>query len=233
MSKSADFSVPIVDVGSLINSALKKNSTPAIDEAFALADFDKDRILSREFFRNLNLPSADMSDKEFLKKSFDISNLDGAEKAIIELVEIREMVKKYRERLIKHSRKLEDFSKKIAYSIAEYGESEKLRKSFRRAKFLSEEYSKISKDYVAKLYHETQDKINSCDAIAGRYYRKKFSSKLKKIRKEKKMTQADLGRLLGIAQTGIFAYENAQREPSLSTLQRMAKILDVSPIEFF
>lgn len=206
-------------------SKLEKEPTIFVKKRFALHDFDERRILSRKFFSDLNLPS--MTDKELLR-SFDISSVDGAEKAIVKFVEMRESVKKYRERLTKHSRKLEDVGKKIAYSIVVNGENKKLRESFDRAKFLSAEYSALSKNYVAKLYHEIQDKMDGCDAVTGKFYRKRFSESLKLARQKSGITQKKLAQLIGVSVNSCIGYENGRREPSLSIIRRMMNVLKVS-----
>ena len=140
------------------------DGTPATVGAFALYDFDEDRILSRKFFSKLNLPT-DKTDKEILL-SFDISDVDGAEKTTKILLKVREMTKKYFERLQNHAKKLGNISQKVAYSIVENGENEELRKKFRSAKFLSALYLGLSND-VKKLYYEIQEKMYMCDAVIG------------------------------------------------------------------
>lgn len=195
--------------------------------AFALANFDKSRILSREYFRKLNLPKG--TDKEILQ-SFDISEVNGAEKAIVVFADMRQMIKSYLERIKRHALKLEGVNKKIAVRIVESGDNETLKEKFERSKVLSQKYNDVTFD-IGNLFHRLQDKMDGCDAVTGKFYRKKFAAKLKENRKKKNLTQTRLGQKLGIVHSGVVAYENAQRDPSLSMLWRMAKILDISPTE--
>ena len=55
--------------------------------------------------------------------------------------------------------------------------------------------------------------------------------KIKKTRKQKKMTQKQLGELCGIADSNIRKYENGKQNPKFETLAKIAKALDVSIIE--
>ena len=51
---------------------------------------------------------------------------------------------------------------------------------------------------------------------------------IKKIRKEKDITQAELSDACGFAITALSAYENGHRNPSLETVAKIAKKLEVS-----
>lgn len=53
------------------------------------------------------------------------------------------------------------------------------------------------------------------------------ATRIKKCRKEKGLTQAQLGDLLGLSTTAIMRYEKAQREPKIDILSSMAKIFGV------
>lgn len=51
--------------------------------------------------------------------------------------------------------------------------------------------------------------------------------KIRKLRKEKGLTQKQLGELCGIADSNIRKYESGKQNPKLETLQKIAKALDV------
>lgn len=53
-------------------------------------------------------------------------------------------------------------------------------------------------------------------------------NRIKKLRKEKGVYQADLAKYLGLKQRTISAYENGTNEPDLKTLSKMSKYFDVS-----
>ena len=56
----------------------------------------------------------------------------------------------------------------------------------------------------------------------------KFNENLRKYRKEMKITQTDMAKTLGIAQSTYCGYENGTREPGIPAIKKMAKILGVT-----
>lgn len=55
-----------------------------------------------------------------------------------------------------------------------------------------------------------------------------FSKRLKSIRKEKKLTQNNIAKILGISNSCYAGYEQGYREPDLNTLRKIAIIFDVT-----
>ena len=55
----------------------------------------------------------------------------------------------------------------------------------------------------------------------------KFGQKVRKIRLQKKMSQGDIARTLGVHRTYISGLERGVRNPSLLTIQKVAKALGV------
>lgn len=53
-------------------------------------------------------------------------------------------------------------------------------------------------------------------------------ARIKKYRLEKNLKQEELGKLLGVSQTTIAAWEKSKQEPSIDKLNKLAKILEVS-----
>lgn len=60
-----------------------------------------------------------------------------------------------------------------------------------------------------------------------------LGSKIKELRKLKKMTQSELADIIGVKTITIRKYESNEREPNMETLKKIAKALNISPIEFF
>ena len=52
-------------------------------------------------------------------------------------------------------------------------------------------------------------------------------NKIQQLRKERRMSQAELARKAGISEISIRKYENGDRKPKIETLQRIANALDV------
>jgi len=57
---------------------------------------------------------------------------------------------------------------------------------------------------------------------------KKFGRKVREIRLEKKMSQGNVAKILGVHRTYISGIERGMRNPSLITLEKIAKALKVS-----
>lgn len=55
-----------------------------------------------------------------------------------------------------------------------------------------------------------------------------FSEQLQVLRRQRKMTQAELGAALGISKSAVSMYERGNREPELDLLERMADLFGVS-----
>ncbi len=58
-------------------------------------------------------------------------------------------------------------------------------------------------------------------------------TKIKEIRKQKGLTQKQLGDLCGMADSAIRRYENGNANPKIETLQKIADALEVSIIDLF
>jgi len=56
----------------------------------------------------------------------------------------------------------------------------------------------------------------------------KFGQKVRKVRLQKKMSQGDIARILGVHRTYISGLERGVRNPSLLTIQKVAKALGVN-----
>lgn len=55
----------------------------------------------------------------------------------------------------------------------------------------------------------------------------KFGQKVRKVRLQKNMSQGDIARILGVHRTYISGLERGVRNPSLLTIQKVAKALGV------
>ncbi len=59
----------------------------------------------------------------------------------------------------------------------------------------------------------------------------KFGKKLREARLKKKLSQGDMAKILGVHRTYISGLERGRRNPSLLTVQKVAKALSISPKE--
>jgi transcriptional regulator with XRE-family HTH domain len=58
-----------------------------------------------------------------------------------------------------------------------------------------------------------------------------FGKKLREVRLKKKLSQGDVARTLGVHRSYISGLERGRRNPSLLTIQKIAKAIDISPKE--
>ncbi len=59
----------------------------------------------------------------------------------------------------------------------------------------------------------------------------KLGMNLKKIREAKNMSQGDVMRVMGCSRSYVSNIENGKTNPTLETISKLAKVLDVSTIE--
>lgn len=57
---------------------------------------------------------------------------------------------------------------------------------------------------------------------------KVFGERLKEIRTEKHLKQTDIAKLLNVSANTVHAWETDKQEPSMTTLLKLSKILEVS-----
>lgn len=55
-----------------------------------------------------------------------------------------------------------------------------------------------------------------------------FKEKLKELRVERKLSQADLAKELNVSQRSISSWETGFRQPDFETLERIARFFDVT-----
>ena len=54
---------------------------------------------------------------------------------------------------------------------------------------------------------------------------------IKEARKLKGLTQEELGKLIGLSGVAIMRYEKGQREPNMETIEKIANVLNIHPID--
>ena len=221
----------VVSTDTLKNGKRKNQNGNALKtkNAFAFADFDKNRILSREFFCSLNLSVG--TDEEILK-STNISTVDTTENTVVLLAEIRQKLKAYKLQIERHIKRLENYSNKIAVKLVEIGENRSLRSNYLQAKELKEKYLSV-KNAIKNLSDVVQDMIKNANDALSIEYRKIFALKLQKARQTAGLTQKGLAQKLGIPIYNLISYENAKREPDISLIQRIIKTLDITANTLF
>ena len=195
-----------------------------VKKCFALHDFDEQRILSRKFFKDLNLPT-DKTDQEILK-SFKHSTSEESEKTIEELSKILQRVKEYHTRVKNHSERLENLSKKFAVEYADVGDKDS-RIRFKHTKNILMFYKAFVQNITA-LGGVIREEMDGMKNLIESTFKKTFAQRLKQARIKKGYTQKQLADNLEMAMMTLSQYETQKREPSISSLAKIAKNLSVS-----
>ncbi len=200
-------------------------------DAFAFRDFDEKRILQRQFFKDFNF-DADKSDAEILQ---DLSLANDDSLATLErkhkvLNETFNQLSRLRALAINHSnRRLEKYRKAIQKKIAAAAViSESLQRKYNREQSLATEYILVIPLAIADLM-ETVEKIwRELENKLQETYRKNFAERLKQARIKANLSRKQLGDAINISPNGFGLYETGKREPTLTSLIRLARTLNVS-----
>lgn len=203
---------------------------PKTKDAFAFRDFDEKRILQRPFFKKFNF-DADKSDEEILQ---DLSLADDDSLATLErkhkvLNEIFNQLSRLRNLAINHSNKrLEKYRKAIQNKIETSPNSESLQRRYKREQSLATNYILAIPIHIAdlmelveKIWHELENKLQES-------YRENFAERLKQARLKANLSRKELGDTINLSPNGYGQYESARREPSLTSLIRLSRTLNVS-----
>ena len=209
-------------------------------DAFAFRDFDEDRILRRKFFtdkfdfeKDFGI-IADFSNKDFFATfRYAGQNVEWRRCKLKELAVISDTdscaLWDYQEKILRHAFRITSFLDVLADIIANSDEQlESRRRQYQRAKDLFERYWEFSRS-VHKFRTELVEAYRTFNIVIKRAYRENFSARLKEARRRKNNTQQQLANELEITVGAYQFYERGQREPSLTNLIRLAKILDVTP----
>ena len=207
---------------------------PKTKDAFALRDFDashilRDRRITRdEKYRQaraggdwyFDFPMDDtLTDSEIIEvmkqaaiKAFERDNLSAYQDKRIRLVLRNSAVIFFLRRLLKHCKRLGRFKEKFGGSA--------------RLDELVHKYSGIMND-AEPVNKALYDALIYIDDVT--FPNKKiFKERLREARLTSSKTQQELAQMLGLGQSSYSAYELGSKEPSLTTLVKISKILNRS-----
>lgn len=201
---------------------------PKTKDAFALRDFNGDRILQRAWFKDLEFPVADDKNilADYIGNSTDIRKVATKIKCIERL---NNSGKEYLRHLRHHLSRLDKIMAIYARGYID-GKNEKLKEQYLRALNLK------------AFYFEFGNAVNKsfCDNIVSPLFlegaidfislaRKTFGERLREARKAAGLTQGQLAALVGLkSYNPITQYERGINDPSLPTLIRLATELNRS-----
>lgn len=227
---------------------------PKTRNVFALRDFDRKNILKRKWFWNESdfypemlgdllgdLP-IELFRKNFVdddeiiwhfklkvEKGIDDDDFETASKSLVALQTISRALCEYGLHLYRHAERLRCYVESIN-RVFVYDESvpvEIIRLRIRRANQLVGEYNRagiVAQDKGAAIRLELSD----IEATFNSRVRNEFATTLRKARREKKMSQAEFSAKIFLPPTTYAQYEQAKSEPSIATLYKICRTLDIS-----
>lgn len=195
---------------------------PKTRNAFALRDFDDERILQRPFFREFKFPSS-KTDEEILQtfNTTDSDSADDMEKKIHTIKTAYDRLMKFRELMFRHYQNRCDKynrtkAKVLGVKIAE------LKRPAPVIEYCTAIMNCIT---LAEKFRELFFKL---EKEIQKRYRQEFATRLQRARKAAGLTQKQLAEMIQISTTGFASYEQAKNDPSIPTLIRIAKVLKLS-----
>lgn len=191
-------------------------------DAFAMQDFDEQRILQRSFFKRLNLPN--VADDEIIA-TLTAKSTSSAEtqNQIDKLNTILDAVADYSKRLLNHHDKFNWRRDSSGNRISSNG-----RAISERRQWLFWQYSMLASDVVDDLQSRLDDAVNDLKSLQNAQFRREFGARLKQARKAAGFTQIQLALDVDVSRQALVMYERGANEPSMPTMIRLARILRVS-----
>mgnify|MGYP002857289982 CR=1 FL=1 len=224
---------------------------PKTKDAFALRDFDEDRILARKIFYPLYETYIKVDDDLWSLKGVEIPGILATDNQTLDLFceialraqnkydycmvqflieQLNDIAKKalaYEKKIWRHCKRLEKYSRKWNEAVCsdESFSADAIRTKTRRLQKLLKSY-----DDVQNAVKNLQVLIQVCIAEITDAYEKAdqkiFAMRLRQARTAAGLTQTQLANRIGMTQGGYTGYENSIREPSIATLKRLSRILN-------
>ena len=218
-------------------------------DAFAFRDFDEKKILQRPYFKKIrdeykigNETDAEIISALSLADDDSLSTLERkhktADKIFSRLLEFVNFISR-------HSQKLQEYYKRIHKkytgdnsNVGVVGSFQKavnhelnkelLQKKITREQSLVLTYSLHALIALDDLANCIRDSWYSLEQKLQETYRENFGERLRQARIKAKLTRKQVSYRINISPNGYGQYESGRREPSLTSLIRLARTLDVS-----
>ena len=214
---------------------------PKTLNAFAFRDFDGKRILQRPFFRQWReryqiRTDADDSDIihsdsvmiDFIGGGNEKEKLQKAERYNQQLRELCNTLVKLHKMITRHANKrLEPYRRAVQAKI-NADDSPFLQGKIAREQELVLAYLLDIATSIADLQAVAQKRWQDSETNLQAEYRRRFGERLRQARERAGMTRKKFAADCSLSMQQVHYYENGQREPSLTSLKRFARALDVS-----
>lgn len=204
---------------------------PKTIDAFALRDFDAERILQRPYFRKFGF-EVDKTDEEVLQ-SMRGMNFDSFETTQQKLVTIEDFIFELNHYMVcieRHMERLKNYMRLLEYKITtdETIELKPLRIRHKKAQDIKDKHYEVIFCDIVKFIEKVFGVHEELEKKIKTHYRKVFATRLKQARKLTGLTQEVFAPKVGLTKNGYALYETARRDPSIPTLVRISKELRTS-----
>ena len=186
---------------------------PKTRDAFALKDFDEERILQRRFFKQFNL--SNQADDEILKllQATADDDVDTMEQKLSTIEKILDKLVDYHHFIGRHLNRL---------STLKFAKTHPQRNDEIVIKYFSAQVK------TAELIKKVSLQEENTEKKIQKKYRDTFTANLRKYQKASGLTQKELGELMRISPQAVSQYFLGKRDVPIHILIRTAKILKVS-----
>ena len=199
--------------------------------AFAYRNFDADKIFGCKFIvQGCEWLPMSKNDAEILQnfksdlKTDDLLSLERTER---ELKNIRRAITNFNDRLMRHNERLKNLSLRIIESAEVTPE---ISQRVKQVKEMSNNYAHIAGALIQRK-EKIEGIMKQCRQKIEQAYREKFAANLKKARQKRGLTQRQLADMIQMSPNLIAPMELGNSQPSLMSLSRIAKALQVSADE--
>lgn len=198
---------------------------PKTKDAFALADFDAERILQRPFFKTLCLPMT--IDKEIIADYDPLDIVANIPAKLRRLQELQDFLAAYTKKLLSHELKLEKIILRYSELYVQTN-AQIYKEKYSRAYILQQSYL-IANEFNGRLQRSVIYLGSVAEDVLDGEYRTGFGIRLRNARRTKGLTQLELARRVGFkSYNSIAQYERGINEPSASVVFKLAKELECS-----
>lgn len=213
---------------------------PKTKDAFAFRDFDRDRILQRQFFsswREQYHVGTDLSDKEILATVviyYSDSNVDMCEFDNEKLKDLLTRLEEFQQLIQRHANavngRLEKYRRAVQSATAE---NFSLQSRLDREEKMSRVYLIDASRAVGDLLVEVKKRWQDSEIDLQGVYRRRFGERLKAAREAAGLSRKDMAIKLGMSVSGYSYYERGERELTILAITRLTRILDISTEQLF
>lgn len=189
--------------------------------AFALRDFDKQRILQRPFFKTFRF--GDKTDEEILKTldAADEDSVDDMENKLETVKAVHERLEAFMRLIDKHCKERCDKYNRIKMKMLGVDIFELQRRAPTLEYFTASLDCIELADKLAHRYFELEKKIQE-------RYQRELAARIKEARLKLGMRQKELGDKVQVSPQGFSRYERCERDIPIHTVIRLAKVLGMS-----